>query len=267
MVTRRRIPYGPHAWQYGDLWLPEGAGRAVPVVALYHGGFWRAIYTSELMDALAEDVARHGWAAWNVEYRRVGAGGGGGGWPATFDDTRSALAMTARLDGVDPARIVTCGHSAGGHLALWAAWDQASRASPRSGVGRELAPGAPAPVAPLLAVSLAGVLDTGGAAVRGLGAGAVQQLLGGEPEQWPDRYRAVSLPDALPLGVRQLIVHGAGDDVVPPEMSRAYAAAAALAGDDVELAMVDDDHMGMIEPDLPAWAIVTDRIGQVAEGG
>ena len=120
--------YGALPSQHGELYSPDGEPvRAVAVVI--HGGFWRDRYDRHLMDGLCADLAARGWAAWNLEYRRVGADGGG--WPTTFDDVRAgidALDEIARteidrteIDGVPLDRVVTIGHSAGGHLALWAA--------------------------------------------------------------------------------------------------------------------------------------------------
>jgi acetyl esterase/lipase len=121
-MRRTRIPYGPGHGQVGDLWLPSKTTGVVPLVVLIHGGFWRAQYTKTLMNRLARAVARRGWAAWNIEYRRVGALGGGGGWPATFQDVADAIDHVARRSPPSIAgRVVTCGHSAGGTLALWAA--------------------------------------------------------------------------------------------------------------------------------------------------
>ena len=71
------------------------------------------------MTPLARDLAARGFAAWNIEYRRVGQEGGG--WPGTLEDVAAAADAVPGLDGVDPSRVVTVGHSAGGHLALWLA--------------------------------------------------------------------------------------------------------------------------------------------------
>src|SRR6266516_2333805 len=127
------LPYGSEALQFGELHLPGGTGP-YPIVILIHGGFWRAPYAYTLMTDLAEDLARRGIVAWNIEYRRVGDPGGG--WPTTLVDVASAadyihtLAPTYTLD---LKRVVTIGHSAGGHLALWLA------ARPRIPAGDPLA--------------------------------------------------------------------------------------------------------------------------------
>ncbi len=110
--------YGDAPSQVADLHLPAGAGPH-PVVVLVHGGFWRSSYDRTLMAPLAAELASNGYAAWNIEYRRVGEDGGG--WPGLFTDVAAAVDALATVPEVDPARVVSCGHSAGGHLALWIA--------------------------------------------------------------------------------------------------------------------------------------------------
>ena len=100
------------------------------------------------MTPLARDLAGRGIAAWNIEYRRVGQEGGG--WPGTLEDAAAAADAVVGLEGVDATRVVTVGHSAGGHLALWLA------ARHRIAAG---APGADPRVRPCGAVSQAGVGD------------------------------------------------------------------------------------------------------------
>jgi acetyl esterase/lipase len=224
------------------------------VVVLFHGGFWKPMYKSDLMDDLARDMAGRGLAVWNVEYRRVGVEGGGGGWPTTYKDAAAALSTLGDLPGVDAERVITFGHSAGGHMALWVAMD-ASRRS-RLGIGDVRAP--------LGAISLAGVLDLVTAANRKLGARAVQALMGGEPSDLEVEYREASLAAALPHGVRQLIIHGTSDGVVPPDISESYAARACFEGDTVDLRLVaGEDHMQVIDPTSSAWRCATQYIEEI----
>jgi acetyl esterase/lipase len=242
----RQIAYGDHPDQVGNLHLPDGAGP-FPVVVLLHGGFWRWGWDRTLMTPLARDLAARGLAAWNVEYRRVGQEGGG--WPATLEDAAAALDHVGMLEEVDASSVVTAGHSAGGHLALWLA-----------ARGR---------VRPVGAVSLAGVADLARGAAANLGDGACQGLLGGTPDEVPERYAAASPAALLPLGVPQLLVHGGRDDVVPPEQSRDYAPAARAAGDEVELVeLAGADHFDVIEPGHAAWGVVTGWLqARLTDGG
>ena len=223
-----RRAYGEHPEQWIDV---RGAHDPRAVVVVIHGGFWRPRYGADLMDALCDDLAQRGYSAWNVEYRRVGAGGG---WPSTFDDVEAAT----RAAGACGAPLVTLGHSAGGHLALWAG----------ARCGSELA------------VAQAGVTDLRDAWDRDLSSGAVGELLGGSPDDVPERYAAASPAALLPLGVRQLIVHGQHDDVVPPELSRAYARRAREAGDDVELVECDEGHFECLDPASKSWAAIVERL-------
>ena len=183
------------------------------------------------------DLAGRGWAVWNLEYRRVGRYSGGG-WPATFEDVAAGIDHLARLDEpLDLDRVVAIGHSAGGHLALWAAAQ-------------------PSRVRLSAAVSQAGLVDLREAARRNLSDGAVRELLGGSPDERPDRYDAASPIELLPLDVPTLLVHGADDEVVPPDLSRAYARRATHLCELVELAGVG--HMEHLDPDGEAWRPVTE---------
>ena len=104
--------------QVAELFLPEGDGPH-PVVVVVHGGYWRARYDRSLMTDLCLDLAAHGLAAWNLEYRRVG---GGGGWPETFLDVAAGVDALASLEApLDLENVLAVGHSAGGQLAFWAA--------------------------------------------------------------------------------------------------------------------------------------------------
>jgi len=246
------IHYGARHGQAGDLWRPEQAADDVPVVVLIHGGFWRSQFTKRLMSRMARAVVKRGWAAWNIEYRRVGPLGGGGGWPQTFADVADAVDHVAALPGVDTGRVVTCGHSAGGTLALWAAGRH------RLPVG---SPGSTVTVTVSGAISLAGVVDLAAADAGGVGGSAVADLLGGSEAQVPDRF-ATSSPAALvPLGVPQVLIHGRDDVTVPVSMSESYAAAATAAGDDARFVALDGvGHRQVIDPHGDPWDAITSHL-------
>ena len=206
------------------------------MIVLVHGGFWRQLYTKKLMHRMAHAVAARGWIAYNIEYRRVGPFGRGG-WPGTFEDVSDAIDALAEVDGVDQGRIATCGHSAGGHLALWAA-------SSRS-TGNLRRPGPSVPVC--AAVSLAGVVDLHAAADELVGGDAVPALMGGAPRDVPDRYRLGSPASLLPAGKPQFLLHGLSDGSVPARLSENYVERAQSLNDEAEYVPLPDvGHMEMI---------------------
>jgi acetyl esterase/lipase len=251
----RIVHYGQDAEQFGELWLPgpaagTGDGPARPVVALLHGGYWRARYRLDLMHALAADLAARGYVVWNIEYRRVGSAGGG--WPGTFQDVAAAVDAVAGFASVDLSRVTLIGHSAGGHLALWAAGRARLGPDAPYGLGR------PPAVTPKLVVSLAGVCDLTEAARRRLSDGAVFDLLGGSPQELPDVYDVACPARLLPLGVPQLAVHGTDDTAVPLEITTAYAAAA--GPECTPLLLPGVDHFAVIDPASDAWAAVVEHV-------
>lgn len=245
------MAYGDHPDQVANLHLPAGDGGSWRCVVLIHGGFWRTGWDRTLMTPLAVDLAHRGIAAWNVEYRRVGQDGGG--WPGTFADVAAAIDHLAGVEAVDAKRVVTCGHSAGGQLALWLT---ARRRLPAG------MPGAAPRVLPVAAVAQAGVCDLEAAWRDDVGDGAVRDLLGSYDER-PDRYAVVSPAARTPLGVPQLLVHGNEDDIVPLAQSRDHAARDPQA----ELVELDGtDHYAVIDPGNEAWAAVVARLPALLDG-
>jgi acetyl esterase/lipase len=237
------LAYGPDPSQDGDLWCPAGAGPH-PVAVLFHGGFWYHAWERDLMDGLARDLARRGIAAWNVEYRRVGAGGG---WPATGEDAARAtdhLVALAPVYGLDLDRVAVLGHSAGAQLALWVA-----------------ARGRRGEVHPALVIGMATIADLEEAMAARTGGNSVARLLRvGLDSAGDDGDLDVALADAsprarLPIGVPQLLAHAVDDDVVPLSQTTAYAEAARAAGDDVTVLTIEDGgHFGLTDPLSSAWA-------------
>ncbi len=251
--TGIRITYGPKAFQYGELYLARGEQSKAPVVVLVHGGFWRAAYGLSLMRGLARNLAQHGITAWNIEYRRVG--NNNGGWPSTMLDVALATDYVRTLASryaIDEGRIVTVGHSAGGHLALWLA------ARHRISTGELVAQD---PMKITGVISLAGCADLEYVAQLGLGRDAAVELLGGEPQAVPERYATASPAALLPLGVPQVLVHGTRDNNVPFDVSQFYARKALEAGDDVTLIELPGaDHFVVIDPTSESWTITLKEI-------
>lgn len=268
-----RVRYGPLDDHVADVRLPRwdvearpgapGSGR--PLVVVVHGGFWRQGFDRSHTGPQCAALADAGYVVAAMEYRRTG---GAGGWPATFDDVAAAVdalpglvvqAVSDHADGgmVDIGRIALVGHSAGGHLALWAAcrhrlpssspWHRSHADPGLRGV-----------------VSLAGVCDLGEAFRLGLGDGAVMALIGGGPEQMAQRYGQVDPARLLPTGVPSVLLHGDADDRVPEEISRRYAERAREAGDDTSLLLLPGvDHLALIDPLSRAWPQVASTIGKV----
>jgi acetyl esterase/lipase len=251
-----RESYGAGPQQFGELRLPRGQSPA-PVVVLLHGGCWRAENDHTHIAPAAAAIADAGYAVWVPEYRRVGDAGGG--WPGTFDDVASAVdhvsTLAAHHSALDPAQVIVIGHSAGGHLALWAAsrkTDDAWRDTAR-------------PLAIAGVVSLAGITDLAAYASPGGCGSAVVPLMGGAPVDFPDRYRAASPIERVPLGVPIRIVHGSGDSTVPLEQSRRFAERAAAAGDHVVITEVPGaGHFDVVAPQGAAWPAVIDAIRAIA---
>jgi acetyl esterase/lipase len=236
-----RHRYGPQRPQRADLHLPAGDGPH-PVTVVIHGGYWRAGFGKIACRAIAADLARRGMSAWNIEYRSVGRWQGGG-WPATFEDVAAAIDHLAVLDeaAIDLDAVAAVGHSAGGQLALWAA----ARPSARVPIRR--------------VVAQAGVCDLASAG------DAAHDLMGGTPAEVPERYAAADPMRLLPLGVPTLLVHGAGDETVPVERSRRYAAAARAAGDPVELVEPSaGQHTAHIDPRSAAWHVAAEWLTRAA---
>jgi acetyl esterase/lipase len=237
-----RHVYGSDPSQFGDLYLPPG--RPPGTVVLIHGGWWGPNFGADRLAGVAADLADRGFVIWNIEYRRIGLGGG---YPSTLEDVGAAIDYLGSLEEADREPVVAIGHSAGGHLAVWAA-------------GRsKLAPGVPGagPVVELAgAISLAGAVDLGSAARERIGDSAAINLMGGGPEEYPERYEVADPMAQVPIRAVVRCVHAKGDDRVPFAQSVSYVAAARAAGGDAELLEVDGDHVSVVDISASSWPVI-----------
>ena len=263
----RVLSYGPRDDQLADLRLPRPGGPADsgarPIVLFLHGGFWRSAYDRTHTWPLGQALAEAGYVVCTPEFRRTGQPGGG--YPGTFDDIAAAVdalpgLVAAEARGLaDPGRVVLAGHSAGGHLALWAA-------------GRHrLPPGSPWRPDPAGAghiagvVSLAGVCDLVACSRLDLDHGAVDALIGGDPDEYPDRYEAADPMALTPLRTRIRLVHGTADDRVPHALSEDFFARAEAAGDNVFCELLPGcGHFELIDPLSEEWPAVLGAIASAA---
>ena len=241
-----RIAYGPAPAQMVELFLPKGNGPH-PVVVLIHGGCFLAEYQGlPQTSGIAADLAGRGYAVWNVEYRKLGEDGAG--YPGTFQDVADAVdrirteAPTYKLDS---RRVVAVGHSAGGHLGLWAA----SRAKlPKDGPLWRARP-----LKVRAVVSLGGIGDLKSHA--GVFAGACGPTISQVAP--PRTYAETSPGELLPTGAAVTMIHGEFDHVMPPETGQAYAAKARAAGDRAEAVEIKGvGHFDPVIPTTDAWKTV-----------
>jgi acetyl esterase/lipase len=261
-----RIHYGPGESQFGDLRLPEGAGRRVsPLVIFLHGGWWQSAYDLTYAGHLCAALKMAGVATWSIEYRRVGSTGGG--WPATFQDAAAGcdyVATLAKSYPLDLERVIAMGHSAGGHLAFWLAG--------RHHIAETSPVHEPQPKVALRAlIALAGAVDLrltcdlagyfGFAHDFAHDKGEVYRLMGGSPKEFEDRYRAGNPGDLLPLGVPQVLIQGSEDSQIPAELPRRWAELARRQGDPVSVTIVPRaGHFDVVDPESGAWSVVQDAV-------
>jgi len=244
-----RSSYGSEADQYGQLLMPSTPAARHPVAVLIHGGFWRDRWQLDLMDGIAADLAAHGIAAWNVEYRRPDVHG----WHATTTDVRASVAHLRSLASsypIDVDRVVLLGHSAGGQLAAHACADLL---------------GDPDSLQPVGCVSLAGAMDVVETARRRLGEAAAQAALGVSLEDDASIFLDASPLHRLPIGVPTVIVTAEADNLDLNEMCWRYLDAAAERGDRVEGIQGQGDHFTLIDPGSLIWQRTRQRLEALVE--
>jgi len=235
------IAYGEDELQFGELRLPSGEGP-FPVIVLIHGGCWLSQYDITHIRKLAAAFTAEGIATWTIEYRRVGDAGGG--WPGTFDDIDAGtdfLVTLAAQYNLDLEHVIVAGHSAGGHLAIWLA----NRPSQW-----------PADLEPTAVLAMAPAADLAYLHEQQVCGHVIDKLMGGSPEQYPQRYQAASGTQRLPLQVPQYIVIGEHDKGWAP-VGRMYVEQARQQGNSPQVInATESGHFEMIDPDSTTWPLV-----------
>ncbi|MGB6038359.1 MAG: alpha/beta hydrolase [Gordonia sp. (in: high G+C Gram-positive bacteria)] len=237
-MRRKKIRYGDHDSNFGHLYLPDvGPNDCPPVVVLVHGGYWSTEFTLVLYTAIARDLAQRGVVVWNVEYRRVEESGGG--WPGTGRDVIAAIsaldgpvAEQLAIDGVrvDRRNVAVVGHSAGGHLAVWAVAQLGARVGAFN-------------IATV--VAQCGVLDL---TIGNTDRPSLKALMGGSYAEMPERYAAASPASQPPFDALVAAIHGVDDTMIPIELSRLYVEGAVARGQRAAFYEVPGGHDAFIDP-------------------
>ena len=250
-----RHAYGSHELQFGELTLPDTAPPH-PVIVLIHGGGYREIYDLRPLGTVVAALADAGFAVWNIEYRRFG---NGGEYPAMFLDVGGAtdyLRQIAEAHHLDLGRVMTIGHSAGGHLALWLAGRRNIEADSPLYVDRPLSIHAVLALAPL-----ADVID---GAESELSSDALLAVMGGRPADSPGAYRNGCPKMLLPIAIPQVIIVGSKDQSMLANARRYIEAAA--AGDEAQLIeLAGAGHFEIVAVDTDEWRVVRDAVRELGK--
>ncbi len=231
---------------WADLYLPAGPQRvdSIPLVVLIHGGAWQSTLGANVFEGLARELAGRGFAVYNVEYRRIGSGGG---WPNTFRDVAHALDNIIEVDRKYPQLTtddeLVVGHSAGAQLAVWASTRKNLKTNEE---------GSRPVFRPTRVISLAGPLDMVYAANHG--DDHIVTVLGGRPTEVPDRYASVDPIQNIDPTVPVIALHGTRDTVVAPANSERYVAAVKRRGGRAAVELLHGDtHTSIVSARSPNY--------------
>lgn len=251
------ISYGQDSLQFGELRVPEGKGP-FPVVVVIHGGCWLNQFNYQYMNHLSAALTKAGYATWNIEFRRVGDVGGG--WPGTFLDVAKGIDHVRNLAKrypIDRKQVVVLGHSAGGHLALWA--------STRQKLHRKSPLYLRSPLKLKGVVSLAGITDlVKYSQGKGSCNSAVEKLMGGLPAQVPARYADASPSGRLPLNVPVRLLQGELDPIVPVSQAKTQEAYKSHKSYQVKTVLLPNaGHFDLVAPSSLVWPQIEKAVQDV----
>ncbi|MCY3832226.1 MAG: alpha/beta hydrolase [Chloroflexi bacterium] len=248
--------YGAHSQQFGELTLPRAAPPH-PLIVLIHGGGYRELYDLKPLGSVVAALADRGFAVWNIEYRRFG---NGGDYPQMFLDVSAAadyLPQLAARHELDLSRVISMGHSAGGHLALWLAGRHKIETTSPLFVAE--------PLAVHGALALAPLADVSHGSESELSSDALLAVMGGTATSAPPAYGNGCPRQLLPLGARQQIIVGSEDKAMLANAQR-YADVATSAGDEVDLQVIEGvGHFEIVAVDTDAWAEVRNAAVRLRE--
>lgn len=256
MAPHHRYAYGDHAQQFGELTLPD-TPPPHPIIVLIHGGGYRELYDLRPLGAVVAALSKAGFTVWNIEYRRFG---NGGDYPRMFLDVAAAvdyLPKIAEARHLDLSRVISMGHSAGGHLALWLAGRRnIESASP-------LFVGAPQAIHGVIALAPLAHVTKGGESE--LSSDALLAVMGGAPSENPEAYRNGCPAQLLPLGIPQRVIVGEEDKAMLDNAKR-YIQAASEADDDAQLIILPGaGHFEIVAVDAGEWGDVRRATVQLRE--
>ena len=256
IMEKIKIQYGEDSLQFGNLILPSASSES-PVVMIIHGGCWSNNYDHTLMDTMALDLAQRGYVTWNIEYRRVEDEGGG--WPGTFIDVAEAfkkLTKIAKDYPMDLNNIIVTGHSSGGHLALMLGAQSKIKSNSQIKVNK----------LPKIKgiISLAGITDLSTFLTPDWCGSNILKLVGGTPDQYPDRYKEGSPITYLPLAIPHKLINGIEDKRLTVDHVTPYYIRAKEVGDPMELLTVPKaGHFEVITPGSVAWETIVGALDEL----
>jgi len=254
------LHYGNDSLQFGDLRIPAGEGLH-PVAIIVHGGCYLSYAASlDYIGPMADSLCKEGIATWNIEYNRVDHPNGG--WPGTFTDIAKAidyLRNISEANNLNLDNVIIVGHSAGAHLALWAA--ARSKISPES----DIYEANPLPLRGVVALAPPVDLERSiGPAYEVCKDSVITKLLGGLPDRVPKNYKSASPIELLPIGIPQRLFVGEYDIPVIMEHTAVYYDSALILNEDIELDTIKEvGHNGISDPGSLAWPKVRAAIREL----